>query len=162
MQKDRNLVENRIKQLRMTDDRSQYDEVKRELANLFQRYNCNRGKYYLTSDDLFAKITSNFVSIGSHGYRHDRFSLMNYSEQLNSLVENEKCLSKHKKFIKQFAIPFGRSFDWNSDTTNAAKSLGYNLLSAEGGINTDFPITHRIPADNRDIKLSLKLKSIYK
>ena len=52
-----------------------------------------------------------------------------------------------------FALPFGRSHDWDSTALRIAIDQGHTLLTADGGINQKRDATiQRVPADGRVAK----------
>ena len=113
----------------------------------------NRPTKYLTKDQLW-QINSSLVTVGLHGHEHQRQSMMPMEWNKANLEKCFEILSKHPRFVPFYAIPFGKSEDWNMDVVRDASNLGLIICTHSGGVNfTKSPILKRIPFDGAQKKL---------
>lgn len=143
--------------LRYTKNFQEYNYVKNSLENYVVKYIKILPDFFVSYEYL-KKIDNNLFSFGLHGYEHDRFINLSKFDQIKSLEKNIKDLVQLPQYINVFAIPFGRDYDWNSDTIDVCNTLGIDYLFANGGCNIGDSVgLRRIPADNRNIILEAKL-----
>jgi len=143
--------------LRRTMSRSQFEKAKEELRNLGKGIPFGEMNSYIRREYL-QSVDNPLVNFGLHGHEHDRFILLDYSEQMKSLSLNIEFVAQLKGYVPMFAIPFGRPWDWNGITINACNDLGISFLFANGGVNTGDEIgLKRIPADNRHLLLEMQM-----
>lgn len=139
------------KSLRNTRDKEYYRKYSDKFKELFTVIK-NDFDLYVKFEDLL-QIDSNLFDIGSHGFEHEKFSMMSKDWQANNIQKDINLLKELKSFKPIFAIPFGRQFDWNMDTINVLTDLKLDFVFADGGINTKREIGYRrIPSDNRILK----------
>lgn len=146
-----------------------YLEIKTELRNTNNSETYNKHKIQIENLSKFAPMDFRFFTnikyletlnpklftVGLHGHEHQRHSMMNDIEQDFNIKENIKTLSKLPTYIPIFAIPYGKSYDWNLQTENICKKYNLKIMSAYGGQNININKTKvfsRIPADSENIK----------
>lgn len=117
--------------LRRTMIRAEYDNAKEELRILQQRLPSGALSSHVSRDYL-QTVDSPLVAFGLHGHEHDRFILLDYSEQLKSLLLNIEFVARLKGYVPVFAIPFGRPSDWNGVTIDVCNDLGLSFMFANG------------------------------
>lgn len=143
--------------LRKTLNRTDYDVAKKEVEKLHSFIN-EKDLFFHTSIEYIQSISSKYISFGLHGHTHDRFILLDENETIENLRNNIKILKNIPNYIPVFAIPFGRTEDWDYKTTRASHQLNLDILMANGGINIGNDIGFkRVPADNRNIIFEAKL-----
>jgi peptidoglycan/xylan/chitin deacetylase (PgdA/CDA1 family) len=135
--------------LRTTSDPVMYD--RRREIEAFAPYFPRLSNRTVTPEWL-ATLDGERFAIGAHGHEHQRFAMMPAEWQRADLAANVRLLSEFAAFRPFFAVPFGRSRDWNSATLNAAASHNLAILFADGGVNLcPSDCWKRIPSDNRRI-----------
>lgn len=141
--------------LRRTMNRLEYDNAKEELRALQQRIPSREMSSHVRREYL-QTVDSPLVAFGLHGHEHDRFILLDYSEQRRSLLLNIECVAQLKGYVPVFAVPFGRPWDWNGVTIDVCHDLGLSFMFANGGVNTGDEVgLKRIPADDRGFVLKM-------
>ncbi len=81
---------------------------------------------FLNESEIKNLSTHTLITIGVHTHKHNRLSELDYQEQLNEIKTSKEILENVTgKKINYFAYPFGGIFDFNSDTTNALKTLDF-------------------------------------
>ncbi len=144
-------IEEDIVKLRHTLDREFYQEYVFRFQKLFEEIKTDFN-LYLSSEELKV-INDPLFNIAPHGYYHERFSMMDESWQRDNLEKDIVCFKDHPYYQHIFAIPFGRTGDWNHTTIKVALELGLQIVFANGGINVEKDVGYkRIPADRRVIE----------
>lgn len=142
---------------RNTLDRNKYFSIKGSISALFDLIPEEDRRFYADSDFL-RKIDSPLITIGLHGHEHDRFIMLDYQDQIESLSRNIRALGSLKGYRPIFAIPFGRPRDWNYSLIRACFALGLDFAMANGGVNIGDEVgLKRIPADNKNLILTIRL-----
>lgn len=141
-------IKQKASRLRSTDDPIFYGAVRDDIECLAS-FVPNLGSRLISAEWL-AKLDGDQFAIGAHGHEHQRYSMMTPEWQLNDLRENVKILSQFRGYRPVFAVPFGRPWDWTTQTIRVARDQGLQVVLADGGIN----IVHRdgyrrIPSDGR-------------
>ena len=143
--------------LRRTMIRAEFENAREELRNLRQSIPSGELASHVSRDYL-QRVDSPLVAFGLHGHEHDRFILLDYSEQLKSLSLNIEFVAQLKGYVPVFAIPFGRPWDWNGVTIDVCNDLGLSFMFANGGVNTGDEVgLRRIPADDRNLLLEMRI-----
>ena len=138
-----------LEKMRLTDSVEYYQQGKIEISNIMKKQ--NKKNVYVGLNFLMSLDPQQFC-VGLHGHEHDRYSLLSKCEQMTDLDLNIKILSKIPSFINAFAIPFGKSIDWNNVTKSICIEKKCVILTSEGGYNSHHSsVLSRIPADNRSI-----------
>lgn len=142
--------------LRRTMCSSEFNSAKQELLKLWDSIQDLSYKPY-ASQRFLHSIDNPLINFGLHGHEHDRFILMDYIDQKNSLLNNIQFVSQLSGYIPVFAIPFGRPLDWNGLTIDVCNELKLAYLFANGGYNFGDGVgLKRIPVDNRNILFDLR------
>lgn len=143
--------------LRNTTNNQEYLEIL-SLIEPLKKIVSNFEKFTLSLRDI-EKIKDDLFTIGLHGHEHQRFSRMSKEWQMQDLKRNVEVLSKFNNYLPIFAIPFGKSKDWNQDTLQICKNLGLEVMAAQGGYNPKNynDIYKRIPADGLELSKILKV-----
>ena len=82
----------------------------------------------MTPDEIRELSRSEFVTIGSHGYYHNRMDKLSLDEASKEMADSKNYL-QHLigKEIKAFAFPYG---NYSRDMVKEAKKLGFTQLLA--------------------------------
>lgn len=141
--------------LRNTDNYDYYNQNFYKVENL-QYLIENEINFYLSLDDL-KLFDTNLFDIGLHGHEHQRFSMMSKVWQMKNIIRSIEIVSSFPTYKPIFALPFGKSHDWNNDTIDICKDLGLEIAFSNGGFNTkrNFGI-ERIPADGLRIESAIR------
>lgn len=138
-------------QLRDTADKKLYRQYSRQIEQLFPIIQDDFAGVVGLAD--LKNINTELFDIGAHGFEHQRFSMMSAAWQQNNIAQDIAVLSELESYQPIFAIPFGRPADWTLDTINICKTLGLEIMFADGNVNCDKNIGYnRIPADNTQLK----------
>jgi peptidoglycan/xylan/chitin deacetylase (PgdA/CDA1 family) len=144
-------LKQRAHQLRLTDDPIFYGVVRDHVERLASLVP-NLGSR-LVSAEWLAKLDGDQFAIGAHGHEHQRYSMMTSEWQLNDLRENVRIISQFQGYRPIFAVPFGRSWDWTTQTIRIVREQGLQVVLADGGINLGpYDAYRRIPSDGRSIR----------
>jgi peptidoglycan/xylan/chitin deacetylase (PgdA/CDA1 family) len=69
--------------------------------------------------------------IGAHTHSHPALSTLNYQRQLHEINTSKEILEKIiRKKIVHFSYPYGTKKDYNSDSINACREAGFDIVSA--------------------------------
>jgi peptidoglycan/xylan/chitin deacetylase (PgdA/CDA1 family) len=143
------------RRIRTTSDPTVYNFLRERVENLASSVPHLQER--VVTRDWLARLDPAQFSIGAHGHEHQRFSMMSPDWQSHDLKRNLDELGSYPAFRPIFAIPFGRSSDWNVDTVRIARSLGLDVVFAAGGLNR--PRSNelrRIPSDGADLRPLLR------
>lgn len=138
-----------VRILRGTSDQKEYQRLRVEIENLSD-YIPDKQRYFMTIRDL-EELDPDLFSVGIHGHEHQRFSMMSANWQRDAIEKNIESLNRLEHYRPIFALPFGGSNDWNTDTVRIC--LDYNLyfLTCTAGVNLGKTVEYRrIFADGRD------------
>jgi peptidoglycan/xylan/chitin deacetylase (PgdA/CDA1 family) len=82
-------------------------------------------RVYCSVED-FRKIPSDQLVVGNHGHSHYVLSSMTMDEQYEDIVLGKKLIKNFELPVSSvFSIPFGTPRDFNKDTLNILRDLGY-------------------------------------
>ena len=144
-------LEENIKKLRHTTDAKLYGEYVNKVESLFDSIKEDFDVYLSLSD--LEQMDSTLFDVGSHGFEHQRFSMMSALWQKENIEKDLESLEHLRNFIPIFAIPFGRAGDWSKETILIALELGLDIVFADEGVNYKREVgCKRIPADSRAVK----------
>jgi len=144
-------IEENVKLLRNTNDNEFYKTYSKKVESVFEEIK-DDFNLYLSLNDI-EQMDSSLFDIGLHGYEHQRFSMMSTEWQRKNLEKDIRVLSHLKNYKPIFAVPFGRSGDWNKETIKIALDLGLDIVFADEGVNYHRDVgCKRIPADFRKLK----------
>ena len=144
------------KVLRRTTDSLEYNKGREFIESYFNQLPKNK-KRYLTTDELFS-IQNPLISIGLHGYEHQRASMMSESWNRENIRKDIEILAKHPNYVPVYAIPFGRPDDWNEDIIKIALENQLDIMLHNGGYNLHKEVAYnRIAADGLKFELGLNL-----
>lgn len=72
------------------------------------------------------------ATVGSHSATHPNFALLSRDQALAELVESrERIRARTGIEVREFAVPFGQSGDWDGDLSVLARRAGYHLVYAQ-------------------------------
>lgn len=143
------------RRIRTTSDPAVYNSLREEVENLVSIV--PQLKERVVTRNWLANLDPAQFSIGAHGHEHQRFSMMSLDWQSHDLKRNLDELGSYPAFRPIFAVPFGRSGDWNADTVRIARSMGFDVVFAAGGLN--LPLSgelRRIPSDGANLRPLLR------
>lgn len=90
----------------------------------------NKGSDYITIDNA-KELDRNGVKIENHTLNHKHLNTLSYTEQLKEIKESKDFIEKNlNKKVNYIAYPYG---EYNDDTINIVKSLGYKMGFTTGG-----------------------------
>ena len=148
-------IEQNISLLRRTENKKLYNRYSQIIEDNFDIIK-DDFNIFVSKQDL-ENINSHLFDIGIHGFEHQRFSMKSLEWQKENLIKDIKILSNYPSYKAIFAIPFGRTFDWNIDTIKVCFDLDLKFVYADGGINIKNEIGYkRIPADSQNLKELIK------
>lgn len=137
--------------LRKTLNIDEYQTGIKLIEPLFSEINSDFDMY--VDLEFLKSINTDLFDIGSHGFEHQRFSMMPKEWQQKNIEKDIAILSSLPSYQPIFAIPFGRPHDWNFDTIDVIRELDMEFVYADGGISTGKSVGYqRIPADRKKIK----------
>jgi peptidoglycan/xylan/chitin deacetylase (PgdA/CDA1 family) len=136
--------------LRQTRDPRVYNDVRERVERLAPLVPNLTSR--LVSEDWLETLDGDQFAIGAHGHEHQRFSMMPPEWQRKDLSENLRILARFRAFRPIFAVPFGRTGDWNKETIRISQDLGLEIVLADGGMNiAPAEYYRRNPSDGRAI-----------
>lgn len=91
--------------------------------------NTGRETHRLMSwDEVVQMSKSKSAVIGAHTVHHVPLSVINYNEQLKEIKDSKDQLESRLQLpVKYFSYPYGAKKDYNADSINICKSLGFTL-----------------------------------
>lgn len=144
-----NAMKQMVKQLRMTDDTSEYEKERNKIEKL-SKLIPEKHTLFLNKEDIKA-LDPEIFDIGLHGNEHQRFSMMDAAWQEDAIAKNISALKDLENFCPIFAVPFGSARDWNESTVSACIKYKVAMLTCTGGINLTKDILYkRVFADSHD------------
>ena len=82
----------------------------------------------MTWDETVKMSKSKSAVIGAHTLHHVPLSLINYNEQLKEIKDSKDLLESRLQLpVKYFSYPYGAKKDYNTDSVNICKGLGFTL-----------------------------------
>ncbi len=104
-------------------------------------------KRTVTEDELDRLAASKLIHIGSHTVNHFSLGTLTADEQRLQLSESKKYLEKRlNRKIDTIAYPFGGPLDYNGDTLDVAKELGYRIgMTTEPGLMVKSRCPYQLP-----------------
>lgn len=142
--------------LRRTTDPFEYNKGRECIESYFNQLPQNK-KRYLTTEELFS-IQNPLISIGLHGYEHQRASMMTEAWNRENIRKDIEVLARHPNYVPVYAIPFGRPYDWNNDIIRIALENNLDIMLHDGGYNLHKEVVYnRIAADGLNFELSLNI-----
>jgi peptidoglycan/xylan/chitin deacetylase (PgdA/CDA1 family) len=111
-------------------------EVRDDVINrLFKWANVeqhNRNNYRMVNGDELLKMDVSHSSvIGAHTHTHTPLSILSYDEQFQDVEQSKVILEKLLKHpVKYFSYPFGSFKDYNNESVEVCKKLGFNFVCA--------------------------------
>lgn len=119
----------------------------------YQSQDINYKDLYVT-ESFLEKLDKQQFTIGNHGHEHHRYGLLNYESQYKDFIQSKNYLESFGAFLNLFAVPFGRTTDFNSDTLKLVKNEKSFLFTSMGGTNiASQNLINRIPSDNLSYEL---------
>jgi peptidoglycan/xylan/chitin deacetylase (PgdA/CDA1 family) len=86
---------------------------------------------FLNSAELKKMSESRSAVIGAHTHTHTPLSILNYAEQLEDISASVQKLKDFTGIdVKYFSYPFGVKKDYNNDSINICKTLGFRFVCA--------------------------------
>lgn len=148
----KNLIPDNISeldlQLRNTSDKEFYDIYTKQIDLLEHKIPDNINFY--VDNDFLESVNPEYVNLGLHGHEHHRYSMLSIKQKEEDLNKNINALNQLNAYKPFFAIPFGKYYDWDTDTIKLLLDKNLKIFLHDGGINIKQDITlKRIPADNR-------------
>ncbi len=84
------------------------------------------GSWANNNKDLLIQLYKDQHEIGSHGYRHIKYTTLNSSQVKEDILKSEQSIESIIEYkTKLFSPPYG---DVNERVTNIAEGLGYNVI----------------------------------
>jgi len=86
---------------------------------------------FLTSGELKKMSLSKSVIIGAHTHTHTPLSILRAEEQRDEITTSVRLLEEITgKKVEHFSYPFGLKKDYNKDTINICKEIGFKFVCA--------------------------------
>ena len=100
---------------------------------------------YLSVEDARA-LRDGGVDLGGHTVHHWVLSGLDAKEQEREMAEGRAALEELLQVaVPSFAYPFGRRWDWNADSVEAARRVGFSTATTtHAGTNTPGSCPHRL------------------
>lgn len=130
-----------LRTLRITESVDEYQKLRSEIEPLADQIP-DKQKFFITERDI-ENLDSRLFNIGLHGHEHQRFSMMSAQWQNDAIEKNISALQGFEHYRPIFALPFGSSRDWNSDTIRACIDHDVFFLTCTGGVNLGKSIEYR-------------------
>ncbi len=94
----------------------------------------SQGGHFMTWADLEG-LAGSGTTIGSHSVTHPNFRELTSAQRLDELERSRREISgRLGTAVEQFAIPFGRSADWDAECNRLARQAGYTAIFAQSEI----------------------------
>lgn len=94
----------------------------------------SQGGRFLSWADLEG-LAAGGATIGSHSVTHANFRELTSTQRQDELERSRREISgRLGTSVEQFAIPFGRSADWDADCTTLAREAGYSAVFAQSEV----------------------------
>jgi hypothetical protein len=107
-------------------------DVERTLSALFVEAGGDEAalcaELYLSWDDARA-LQEAGIELGGHTVHHWVLSGLNASEQLEEVRAGKQRLEESLAPLSSFAYPFGRHWDWNSESVEAVRQAGFRTAT---------------------------------
>ncbi|MBK6912266.1 MAG: polysaccharide deacetylase family protein [Ignavibacteriales bacterium] len=146
-----------VNNIRNTLNRIEYKHFREIFRNFLKEFQPNLDLYI--NESFIEKLDQSLFHIGLHGHTHERYSMMNEEWQKLDLIKNIEILSSYNNYRPFFAIPYGKSIDWNMNTIKIALNLDCEVLYHDS-INLFYRVgINRIPADHLTIE-ELMIKNL--
>ena len=112
--------------------RSESREMKiSELEEIFQADGPRESHRAMTFEELKKMNQSDSVIIGAHTHLHPSLAAQTYKDQYKEISTSKKILEELlKKKIDHFSYPFGGAVNYNQDTIEIVKGLGFEYVAA--------------------------------
>ena len=112
-------------------DSTTRDEHISQLSILFNAPDPRKSHRAMNPEELKIMSASGSAVIGAHTHRHPSLGALSYEEQHKEISTSKEFLEKATgKIIRHFSYPFGTSNDYNSDTIEICRELGFDLVAA--------------------------------
>lgn len=144
---------------------SSMDEYHAKIDIIFKQYIiANKySKIFLNWDQIEQLSNDPLVTIGSHSQSHFNLANLSNNSVLNDLIQSKQLIeSKINKTINHFAYPFGSQNEFNNQTIETVKNVGFKtaVTTVMGNImgNENMLALPRIMLCERFTKYSLNIR----
>jgi peptidoglycan/xylan/chitin deacetylase (PgdA/CDA1 family) len=128
--KDKELYEKQLPILRVTPPKER-DKVIMQWARDFGGLEGRESHRALTFFELKKMSLSKSAVIGAHTHWHPSLAALSAEEQKEEIYTSVAILEEMLKMnIKHFSFPFGTKQDYNEDTLDICKEMGFDLVAA--------------------------------
>lgn len=140
--------------IRVTDDNESYNHCVSKLDLILNEKKIDTSEFFV-SKDFLEKLDKSQFSIGNHGHKHDRYSMLSKEKQNIDYFTCKDFLTSYDSYINVFACPFGRQIDYNNYTLDLCRDDNALMLLSSGGINNFYfnNTANRIPFDNMNYEI---------
>ncbi len=108
------------------------DSITQKLFEWASIVDGNREEYrMLSSEELLSMDKSPSAIIGAHTHTHSPLSILSYDEQVDEVKRSKEILENLLSHpINYFSYPFGNRKDYNQNSLEVCKYIGFNFVCA--------------------------------